>query len=111
MRPAPVRRGACTLRAPLESRYVVARDGPAVFAGEGREGAGSVSRLGQVIYNIEISRDTLYTGEPIFTGFVNKLLLPKELRPGAFATTCMTLAGCFFLFIGTVATLHDLRYI
>src|SRR5262245_16455027 len=28
----------------------------------------SLSILGQIIYNIEISRYTLYTGEPIFTG-------------------------------------------
>ena len=28
----------------------------------------TLSVLGQVIYNIEISRYTLYTGEPIFTG-------------------------------------------
>jgi len=27
-----------------------------------------LSILGQVLYNIEISRYTLYTGEPIFTG-------------------------------------------
>ena len=29
---------------------------------------GTLSILGQVVYNIEISRYTLYTGEPIFTG-------------------------------------------
>ena len=29
---------------------------------------GTLSILGQVIYNLEISRYTLYTGEPIFTG-------------------------------------------
>ena len=44
--------------------------GPAVTARYG--GAlmwlASLSILGQVIYNTEISRYTLYTGEPIFTG-------------------------------------------
>ena len=44
--------------------------------GAGRHGAlrralmwlATLSILGQVIYNLEISRYTLYTGEPIFTG-------------------------------------------
>ena len=44
--------------------------GPAVTARYG--GAllwlATLSILGQVVYNIEISRYTLYTGEPIFTG-------------------------------------------
>src|SRR5262249_57690018 len=31
-------------------------------------GVAAVSILGQVVYNVEISRYTLYTGEPIFTG-------------------------------------------
>ena len=44
--------------------------GPAVTARYG--GAimwlATLSILGQVVYNLEISRYTLYTGEPIFTG-------------------------------------------
>src|SRR5262245_11548790 len=44
--------------------------GPLVTAryGGGLLWLASVSILGQVLYNIEISRYTLYTGEPIFTG-------------------------------------------
>ncbi len=44
--------------------------GPAVTAryGGGLMWLATFSILGQVIYNIEISRYTLYTGEPIFTG-------------------------------------------
>jgi len=37
----------------------------------------TLSVLGQVIYNIEISRYTLYTGEPIFTGKFRMLPGPK----------------------------------
>lgn len=37
----------------------------------------TLSILGQVIYNIEISRYTLYTGEPIFTGKFRTLPGPK----------------------------------
>jgi hypothetical protein len=37
----------------------------------------TLSVLGQVIYNIEISRYTLYTGEPIFTGKFRTLPGPK----------------------------------
>jgi len=36
-----------------------------------------ISILGQVIYNIEISRYTLYTGEPIFTGKFRTMPGPK----------------------------------
>jgi hypothetical protein len=57
-----------------------------------------------MIYNFALGFSCLHTI------FVNKLLLPKELRPGLFPTVAMTLAGCFFLFIGTVATLHDVGY-
>ncbi len=53
--------------------------GPAVTA---RYGAAlmwlaTMSILGQVIYNIEISRYTLYTGEPIFTGKFRTLPGPR----------------------------------
>ena len=41
---------------------VPARDGPGLLW------LATLSILGQVIYNIEVSRYTLYTGEPIFTG-------------------------------------------
>ncbi|MEZ6047126.1 MAG: hypothetical protein R3C11_16405 [Planctomycetaceae bacterium] len=41
--------------------------------------AGDFSILGQVIYNIEISRYTLYTGEPIFTG---KFRIPPDPSSG-----------------------------
>ncbi len=61
--------------------------------------------LAGMVYNFALGFSCLHTI------FVNKILLPKELRPGLFATTALTLAGCFFLFIGIVATLHDLRYI
>ena len=37
----------------------------------------TLSILGQVIYNIEISRYTLYTGEPIFTGKFRMLPGPR----------------------------------
>ena len=37
----------------------------------------TISVLGQVIYNIEISRYTLYTGEPIFTGKFRTMPGPK----------------------------------
>jgi hypothetical protein len=37
----------------------------------------TLSILGQVIYNIEISRYTLYTGEPIFTGKFRTMPGPK----------------------------------
>ena len=37
----------------------------------------TLSVLGQVIYNIEISRYTLYTGEPIFTGKFRTIPGPK----------------------------------
>ncbi len=53
--------------------------GPAVTARYG--GAlmwlATMSILGQVIYNIEISRYTLYTGEPIFTGKFRTLPGPR----------------------------------
>lgn len=53
--------------------------GPAVTARYG--GAlmwlATLSILGQVIYNIEISRYTLYTGEPIFTGKFRTLPGPR----------------------------------
>src|SRR5262245_64923499 len=44
--------------------------GPLVTAryGGGLLWLATLSILGQVLYNIEISRYTLYTGEPIFTG-------------------------------------------
>lgn len=53
--------------------------GPAVTA---RYGAGlmwlaTLSILAQVVYNIEISRYTLYTGEPIFTGKFRTLPGPR----------------------------------
>lgn len=60
--------------------------------------------LAGMIYNFALGFSCLHTI------FVNKLLLPKELRPGLFLTAAMTLSGCFFLFIGTVATLHDVGY-
>ena len=37
----------------------------------------TLSILGQVLYNIEISRYTLYTGEPIFTGKFRLMPGPK----------------------------------
>ena len=51
--------------------------GPMVTAryGGGLLWLATLSILGQVIYNIEISRYTLYTGEPIFTG-------KFRMRPG-----------------------------
>jgi hypothetical protein len=61
--------------------------------------------LAGMIYNFALGFSCLHTI------FVNKLLLPKELRPGLFVTTALSLSGCFFLFIGTVATLHDLQFI
>jgi hypothetical protein len=61
--------------------------------------------LAGMIYNFALGFSCLHTI------FVNKLLLPKELRPGLFVTTTLCLSGCFFLFIGIVATLHDLHYI
>ncbi len=61
--------------------------------------------LAGMVYNFALGFSSLHTV------FVNKILLPKELRPGLFPPVRCTLAGCFFLFIGTVATLHDLRYI
>jgi hypothetical protein len=61
--------------------------------------------LAGMVYNFALGFSSLHTV------FVNKILLPKELRPGLFPTVALTLAGCFFLFIGTVATLHDLHYI
>ena len=55
--------------------------GPAVTARYG--GAimwlATLSILGQVVYNIEISRYTLYTGEPIFTGKFRTLPGPPLL--------------------------------
>jgi hypothetical protein len=42
---------------------------------------------------------------------VNLLLLPRELRPGWFARIALVLAGCFFLMVSTVATLHEFRYL
>jgi hypothetical protein len=61
--------------------------------------------LAGMVYNFALGFSCLHTI------FVNKLLLPKELRPGLFPTVALTLSGCFFLFIGTVATLHDLGYV
>jgi hypothetical protein len=61
--------------------------------------------LAGMVYNFALGFSCLHTI------FVNKLLLPKELRPGLFPTAALTLSGCFFLFIGTVATLHDLGYV
>ena len=53
--------------------------GPAVTARYG--GAmlwlATLSILGQVVYNLEISRYTLYTGEPIFTGKFRTLPGPR----------------------------------
>lgn len=46
----------------LTGPVTTARYGPALFW------LATLSIVGQVIYNIEISRYTLYTGEPIFTG-------------------------------------------
>ena len=53
--------------------------GPMVTAkyGGGLLWLATISILGQVIYNIEISRYTLYTGEPIFTGKFRMLPGPK----------------------------------
>ena len=54
--------------------------GPAVTARYG--GAlmwlATLSILGQVIYNLEISRYALYTGEPIFTGKFRTLPGPRS---------------------------------
>jgi hypothetical protein len=61
--------------------------------------------LAGMVYNFALGFSCLHTI------FVNKLLLPKELRPGLFPTVALTFSGCFFLFIGTVATLHDLGYV
>lgn len=61
--------------------------------------------LAGMVYNFALGFSCLHTI------FVNKLLLPKELRPGLFATAALSFSGCFFLFIGTVATLHDLGYV
>lgn len=53
--------------------------GPAVTAryGGGLMWLATLSILGQVVYNIEISRYTLYTGEPIFTGKFRTLPGPR----------------------------------
>lgn len=53
--------------------------GPMVTAkyGGGLLWLATLSILGQVIYNIEISRYTLYTGEPIFTGKFRMMPGPK----------------------------------
>jgi hypothetical protein len=53
--------------------------GPIVSAkyGGGLLWLATLSILGQVIYNIEISRYTLYTGEPIFTGKFRTLPGPR----------------------------------
>ena len=60
--------------------------GPAVTARYG--GAlmwlATLSILGQVIYNLEISRYTLYSGEPIFTGKFRTLPGPAVLAHGLF---------------------------
>ena len=72
----------------FQARHFFAMIGPAIIAGGSAIGGGewlmgptvtaryggallwlaTVSILCQVVYNIEISRYTLYTGEPIFTG-------------------------------------------
>ncbi len=53
--------------------------GPAVTAryGGGLMWLATLSILGQVVYNLEISRYTLYCGEPIFTGKFRTLPGPK----------------------------------
>ncbi|GAB4149981.1 MAG: hypothetical protein Tsb009_24570 [Planctomycetaceae bacterium] len=53
--------------------------GPMVTAkyGGGLLWLATLSILGQVVYNLEISRYTLYTGEPIFTGKFRMLPGPK----------------------------------
>ena len=69
--------------------------GPAVTARYG--GAllwlATLSILGQVVYNIEISRYTLYTGEPIFTGKFRTLPGPAVLADRS--TWCSTSARSF----------------
>jgi Mn2+/Fe2+ NRAMP family transporter len=61
--------------------------GPEVTAkyGGGLLWLATLSILGQVLYNIEISRYTLYTGEPIFTGKFRTL-------PGPMFWACLYLA-------------------
>jgi hypothetical protein len=53
--------------------------GPTITAkfGGGLMWLATLSILGQVIYNLEISRYTLYTGEPIFTGKFRTLPGPR----------------------------------
>lgn len=53
-------------------------DGPMVTArfGEGLLYLAALAIFAQVIYNIEISRYALYSGEPIFTGKFSTLLGP-----------------------------------
>ncbi|HUG93369.1 MAG TPA: hypothetical protein VML55_21200, partial [Planctomycetaceae bacterium] len=59
----------------------------------------TLSILGQVLYNIEISRYTLYTGEPIFTGKFRTL-------PGPWFWVCVYLAldfGAIFPYLAASA--------
>src|SRR5258708_35954779 len=75
--------------------------GPEVTAkyGGGLLWLATLSILGQVLYNIEISRYTLYTGEPIFTGKFRTL-------PGPMFWACMYLAldfGSVFPYLASSA--------
>jgi hypothetical protein len=40
---------------------------------------------------------------------INRVLLPRELRPGLFPTLCLVLGGIFFWALGTVTLLNALR--
>jgi Mn2+/Fe2+ NRAMP family transporter len=75
--------------------------GPQVTAryGGGMLWLATLSILGQVLYNIEISRYTLYTGEPIFTGKFRTL-------PGPMFWACLYLAldfGSVFPYLASSA--------
>ena len=52
----------------------------------------TLSILGQVVYNLEISRYTLYTGEPIFTGKFRTLPGPHS---GYSRIYCWISVPCF----------------
>ena len=79
----------------LTGPQVTARFGPALLW------LAAFSILGQVLYNIEISRYTLYTGEPIFTGKFRTL-------PGPMFWLCIYLVldcGSFLPYLASSAAI------
>ena len=79
----------------LTGPQVTARFGPALLW------LSAFSIIGQVIYNIEISRYTLYTGEPIFTGKFRTL-------PGPMFWLCIYLVldcGSFLPYLASSAAI------